>query len=155
MCTARRFSSSVCVCVCLGHCVCVSVSCLRFVPLVYAHYVSAARGKLTNCCTRNDAGGATQVHSARKHTNTQTHTHTYKGILFLALPPRAFGIFEFNFQVNCKKFLLLVVIRGVYALFSLPISSHLHYRGSFSKYAIQKWKKAIGFYSRNYMNIIY
>lgn len=78
MCTARRFSSSVCkcMCVCVSRTLRVCVSCLRFVPLVYAHYVSAARGKLTNCCTRNDAGGATQVHSARKHTHTNTRAHT-------------------------------------------------------------------------------
>lgn len=66
--------------------------------------MSAVRGKLTNCCTRNDAGGATQVHSAHKHTHTHIRIHTKELFLPLPLAHFAFSNLIFRLTAHCKSF---------------------------------------------------
>lgn len=124
LCARRADSAHLCECEdTVRVSVCVCVSCLRFVPLVYAHYVSAARCKLTICCTRNDAGGATKAH---KHTHRDKHaslTHTKE--LFLA-----FSNLIFRLTARTVKVSLLVVIPGVYALFHCPFHLICSARGT-------------------------
>jgi len=126
MCTAARYSLSH-----LGFrpCLCGGVG--LFVPLVYAHYVSAERSRLTNCCTRN----------CRRRRYTKIPTHKNGGAYIAPKDLRYIALYidflpgckilEFNFQVNYRPSKMKRV-HGAYAQyivdqFTKETLAHLNY----------------------------